>query len=77
MLMDQVEQITESRRANLRILNVPENSKKGQSTVMFVSEVLMEVMGRQIFEKSPELERAHRLLGPKLKKILTTVPFTS
>ncbi len=44
MLMDQVEQITESRRANLRILNVPENSEKGQSTVMFVSEMLMEVM---------------------------------
>ncbi len=35
---------------------------------MFVSEMLMEVMGRQIFEKPPELERAHRLLGPKLKK---------
>ncbi len=53
------------RRANLRILNVPENSKKGQSTVKFVSEMLMEVMGQEVFEKPPELERAHRSLGPK------------
>ena len=44
------------RRANLRILNVPENSEKGQSTTKFVSEMLMEVMGPEVFEKPPELE---------------------
>ncbi len=65
-LMDRVDDLENwSRRANLRILNVPENSGKGQSTVKFVSEMLMEVMGQEVFEKPPELERAHRSLGPK------------
>ncbi len=65
-LMDRVDDLeNRSRRANLRILNVPENSEKGQSTVKFVSEMLMEVMGQEAFEKPPELERAHRSLGPK------------
>lgn len=66
MLMDRVDDLeNRSRRANIRILNVPENSEKGQSTVKFVSEMLMEVMGQEVFEKLPELERAHRSLGPK------------
>lgn len=65
-LMDRVDDLeNRSRRANLRILNVPENSEKGQSNVKFVSEMLMEVMGQEVFEKPPELERAHRSLGPK------------
>lgn len=65
-LMDRVDDLeNRSRRANLRILNVPENSEKGQSTVTFVSEMLVEVMGQEVFEKPPELERAHRSLGPK------------
>ncbi|RXN20588.1 LINE-1 type transposase domain-containing 1 [Labeo rohita] len=65
-LMDRVDDLeNRSRRANLRILNVPENSEKGQSTVKFVSEMLMEVMGQDVFEKPPELERAQRSLGPK------------
>ncbi len=64
--MDRVDDLeNRSRRANLRILNVPENSEKGQSTVKFVSEMLMEVMCQEVFEKPPELERAHRSLGPK------------
>lgn len=46
-------------------MNVPENSEKGQSTIKFVSEMLMEVMVPDVFEKPPELERAHRSLGPK------------
>ncbi len=65
-LLDRVDDLeNRSRRANLRILNVPENSEKGQSTVKFVSEMLMEVMCQEVFEKPPELERAHRSLGPK------------
>ncbi len=55
-LMDRVDDLeNRSRRANLRILNVPENSEKGQSTVKFMSEMLMEVMGQEVFEKPPEL----------------------
>ncbi|XP_053087339.1 uncharacterized protein LOC117596434 [Pangasianodon hypophthalmus] len=66
-LMDGVDDLeNRSRRANLRILNVPErNSEKGQSTVKLVSEMLMEVVGQEGFEKPPELERGHRSLGPK------------
>lgn len=65
-LLDRVDDLeNRSRRANLRILNVPENSEKGQPTIKFVSEMLVEVMGPEVFEKPPELERAHRSLGPK------------
>lgn len=65
-LLDRVDDLeNRSRRANLRILNIPENSEKGQPTVKFVSEMLMEIMGEEVFEKPPELERAHRSLGPK------------
>ena len=53
-----------SRRANLRILNVPENSETGQSAVRFVSDMLMKVMPGA-FDNPPELERAHRALGPR------------
>lgn len=65
-LIDRVEDLeNRSRRANLRILNVPEDSEKGQATTKFVSELLKEVMGEQVFDKAPELERAHRSLGQK------------
>ncbi|KAK3542801.1 hypothetical protein QTP70_003012 [Hemibagrus guttatus] len=65
-LMDRVDALeNRSKRSNLRILNVPEKSERGQSTVKFVSEMLMEVMGQEVFESFPELERAHRSLGPK------------
>ena len=65
-LLDRVEDMeNRSRRANLRILNVPEGSEKGQSTVKFVSEMLMEVMGEGVFETPPDLERAHRSPGQK------------
>ena len=63
-----------SQRANLRILNVPEDSKKGQSTVKFVSNLLMEVMP-DVFDKTPEQERAHRSLGQKPFKGKLPRPF--
>ncbi len=63
-LLDRVDDLeNRSQRANLRILNVPEDSEKGQPVVQFVSEMLMEVMGKDVFDKPPELERAHRTLG--------------
>ncbi len=49
-----------SRRSNLRILNIPEGSEDGKDPVKFISDVLMEVMGPDVFSTSPELERAHR-----------------
>ncbi|CAI5682234.1 unnamed protein product [Oreochromis niloticus] len=49
-----------SRRANLRILNIPEGSEDGKDPIKFISDVLMEVMGSEVFPAPPELERAHR-----------------
>lgn len=65
MLLDRLEDLeNRSRRANLRILNVPEDSEKGQSPVKFVSDMLMEAMP-DVFDTPPELERAHRSLADK------------
>lgn len=67
-LLDRVDDMeNRSRRANLRIVNVPEDSEKGQDPIQFVSKLLMEVMGPSVFDKPPELERAHRSLLPKPK----------
>ncbi|KAF7645267.1 hypothetical protein LDENG_00207300 [Lucifuga dentata] len=56
-LMDRVEDLeNRSRRTNIRILNVPEGSESGKATVMFVSKMLMEALGTNLFEKPPELE---------------------
>lgn len=54
-----------SRRSNLRIVNVPEGSENGKDPVKFISEMLMDIMGPDVFAKPPTLERAHRSLGPK------------
>ena len=49
-----------SRRSNLRVLNIPEGSEDGKDPLNFMSEVLMEAMGPDVFPTPPELERAHR-----------------
>lgn len=49
-----------SRRSNLRILNIPEGSEDGKDPSKFMSDVLMETMGPEVFLTPPELERAHR-----------------
>lgn len=65
-LLDRLENLeNRSRRANLRILNVPEGSEDGQDPVTFVSELLRQVMGTGVFANPPDLDRAHRSLGPK------------
>lgn len=57
-MFDRLEDLeNRSRRDNLRILNVADDNEKGQSTVKFVSNMLMEVMPG-VFDKPPELERA-------------------
>lgn len=49
-----------SRRSNLRIVNIPEGSEDGKDPVKFMSDVLMDAMGPEVFSTPPELERAHR-----------------
>ncbi|KAL0169447.1 hypothetical protein M9458_034043 [Cirrhinus mrigala] len=65
-LLDRLDDLeNRSRRANLRIINVPEDSEIGTDMVKFTSDLLKDVMGVQVFEKPPELETAHRALAPK------------
>ncbi|KAL0173576.1 hypothetical protein M9458_029544 [Cirrhinus mrigala] len=65
-LLDRLDDLeNRSRRANLRIINVPEDSEIGTDMVKFTSDLLKDVMGVQVFEKPPELERAHRALAPE------------
>lgn len=56
-----------SRRANLRIINVPEDGESKGDMVTFVSKLLDETMGNQVFTTPPELDRAHRSLTQKPK----------
>jgi len=65
-LQDRLEDLeNRSRRVNLRIINIPEGSEKGQDPTEFVSTLLMENLGPDVLSKPPELERAHRSLAPK------------
>ncbi|RXN04052.1 putative transposase element L1Md-A101/L1Md-A102/L1Md-A2 [Labeo rohita] len=54
-----------SRRANLRIINIPEGSEDGKDPIGFVSGLLKDSM-ENVFDSPPELERAHRALRPRL-----------
>ena len=75
-LLERVDDLeNRSRRANLRILNVPEDSEKGQYTVKFVSDLLMEAMGEEVFENPPELERVHRSPGQRPREGQPPRPF--
>lgn len=68
-LLDRVDDLeNRSRRSNLRIINVPEGSEDGQEFVQFVSKMLMEVMGPDVFDGPLELERAHRSLISRAKR---------
>ncbi|KAM7398694.1 hypothetical protein PAMA_006548 [Pampus argenteus] len=65
-LLDRLEDLeNRSRRVNLRIINIPEGSEKGLDPVQFISDLLMESLGPDIFTNPPEIERAHRSLAPK------------
>lgn len=62
-LLDKVDDLeNRSRRSNLRIINIPEGSEKGQVLTKFVSDLLMTVTGSEVFNSPPEIERAHRSL---------------
>lgn len=61
-LQDSLEDLeNRSRRTNLRIVNVPENSEGDEDPVTFMSNMLMEVMGSEVFDTPPALERSHRV----------------
>lgn len=65
-LLDRLENLeNRSRRANLRILNVPEGSEDGHDATIFISKLLKDVMGDNVFPSPPELDRAHRAAGRK------------
>ena len=61
-LLDRIEDLeNRSRRSNLRIVNVPEGSEGDEDPVAFMSNMLMEIMGREVFDSAPTLERSHRV----------------
>lgn len=61
-LLDRIEDLeNRSRRTNLRIINVPEDSEGTEDTVNFMSSMLMEITGNAVFVSAPILERAHRV----------------
>uniref|UniRef100_A0A8C6TSQ3 L1 transposable element RRM domain-containing protein n=1 Tax=Neogobius melanostomus TaxID=47308 RepID=A0A8C6TSQ3_9GOBI len=53
-----------SRRRNVRIVGVEENSEKG-NMLTFIPAFLRDVLGGDIFSSPVVLNRAHRSLGPK------------
>ncbi len=66
VLLERVDDLkNRSRRSNLQIINVPEGSEKDQDPTKFVSNLLMAVTGTGVFSSPPEIERAHRSLGPR------------
>lgn len=68
-LLDRVEDLeNRSRRTNLRIVNVPEDSEGVEDTVNFMSTMFMEITGNALFDSAPVLERAHRV-GKKPERV--------
>lgn len=74
-LLDQIEDLeSRSRGANLRIINVPEDSEGNMDPVAFVSDMPMEITGDKVFNRAPALERLHRV-GKKLCRGGLPFPF--
>lgn len=75
MLSDQLDDLeNRSRRNNLRILNIPEGSEHGKDPLKFISELLTEAFGLEVFTMPPELERVH--WTPTLRSSQRTSPHT-
>lgn len=65
-LLERLEDLeNRSRWANLWILKIPEGSQDGWDPIEFISELLRDGMGTDVFSKPLKLERAQRTLGPK------------
>lgn len=56
--------VSRSKRQNLRIVGLPEGLE-GKDPRLFMSGLFREVVGDTLPEAGPELDRAHRSLGPK------------
>uniref|UniRef100_A0AAV2LQW5 L1 transposable element RRM domain-containing protein n=2 Tax=Knipowitschia caucasica TaxID=637954 RepID=A0AAV2LQW5_KNICA len=64
ILHDRVEELeNRSRRSNLRIINIPEGSEKDQDPIKFMANLIMKLVGPDVFSNPPEIERAHRTPG--------------
>lgn len=61
-----------SRRAIHRIVNIPEGSKNGQDPVEFISELLRQGMGADLFPKPLKIKKAHCTHRPKLGHVSST-----
>ena len=64
--LEQVEERLEfleafSRRSNLRVFGIPEGSETHTGPVAFMSKLLRDLSGTEVFQTEPELERAHRV----------------
>lgn len=53
-------------------MNILEDSEEDEDTVTFMSNMLMEVMGSEVFDSAPALERSHRVgkMSDKAEKSL-------
>lgn len=58
VLLDRIEDLES---ANLRIINVPEDSEGDKDTVTFEPDMLIEMMDGRVFNSAPALERSHRV----------------
>ena len=56
--------VSRSKRQNLRIVGLPEDIEKGNPR-QFMAELFKDVAGEALGGSEPELDRAHRTLGPK------------
>lgn len=66
VLLERVDDLeNRSRRSNLRIVNIPEGSEKDKDPTKFIANLLMELTGPEVLSSPPEIERAHRSLGPR------------
>ena len=50
-----------SRRSNVRAFNIVERSDTNTDPVAFMSKLLFDLAGNEVFQTAPELERAHRV----------------
>ncbi|KAL7406365.1 hypothetical protein ABVT39_018691 [Epinephelus coioides] len=55
-----------SRRSNLRVFGIPEGAETHTGPVAFMSKLLRDLSGTELFEMEPELERVHHV-GDRLE----------
>lgn len=63
-----------SGRNNIRVNGIPEGPE-GTCPTTFIETLLLKVFGKERFTKDPEVDRAHRSLGPPPKPNQALRPF--